>query len=62
MGIFWEDLREFVIKYGDDIKMIRDDSDAGNICECCVQEECDQVDILLADAIKEMVQELANNN
>ncbi len=43
----------------DDIEAIKEETEAGTVCECCLEEDCDKVDLPLPLAIKKALQELA---
>ena len=44
--------------HGDDISLIIKATDAGTACECCLEEDCDKVDLPLPMAIKKALEEL----
>lgn len=41
----------------DAIEAIKESIEAGEICGCCMEEQCDKVDMLLIDAVKKAMQE-----
>ena len=51
-------IKEAVKKHGNDIEAIKDATDAGTTCECCLEEDCDKVDLPLPLAIKRALSEL----
>jgi bacterioferritin-associated ferredoxin len=51
-------VKSAVKKYGNNLKDIMDETDAGTACECCLEEECDKVDLPLHQAIKKALEEL----
>lgn len=56
--ICYETIKEAVAKCGDDIEMIQDLTNAGGACDCCLETECDKVDLPLPLAIKKALLEL----
>jgi bacterioferritin-associated ferredoxin len=52
-------IKEAVKKHGDNMEAIMDETDAGTVCECCLEEDCDKVDLPLPLAIKKALEELA---
>ena len=57
MDIDYDTILEAVKKYGDDIDSIMDDTEAGTVCECCLEEDCDKVELPLHQAIKKALTE-----
>ena len=51
-------IKEAVKKHGDDIDAIMDETEAGTVCECCLEEDCDKVDLPLKLAIEKALKEL----
>ena len=54
----FEDIKEAVKTHGENIEAIIDKTDAGNACECCLEDDCDKVDISLAAAIQKAAKSL----
>jgi NAD(P)H-nitrite reductase large subunit len=57
MEVEYEDIKEAVKKHGDNLDAIMDETEAGTVCESCLEEECDRVDIPLKAAIKQALEE-----
>ena len=51
-------IKEAVKKHGNDLAAIIDETGAGTVCECCLEEDCDKVDLPLPLAIKKALEEL----
>lgn len=51
-------IKEAVKKHGDNIDAIMDETEAGTICECCLEEDCKKVDLPLPLAIKKALSEI----
>lgn len=51
-------IKEAVKKHGDNLEAIMDETDAGTTCECCLEEDCDKVELPLPLAIKKALEEL----
>ncbi|KIM08525.1 MAG: hypothetical protein KU28_03805 [Sulfurovum sp. PC08-66] len=58
IGLDFDEIKEAVKQHGDDIEAIQDATDAGTICGCCTETECDKVDITLQEAIEKALEEL----
>jgi len=58
MEIEYEDILEAVKKHGDNLDAIMDDTEAGTVCEECLEEACDKVDIPLKAAVKQALSEV----
>ncbi len=54
----YDAIKEAVKKYGNDIDAIMEDTEAGTMCECCLESDCKKVDISLPDAIKKALSEV----
>lgn len=52
-------IKEAVKKHGDNLDAIMEETEAGTVCECCLEEDCDKVDLPLPLAIKKALEELA---
>lgn len=51
-------IKEAVKKHGDNVEAIMNETEAGTVCECCLEDECSKVDIALHAAIKKALLEL----
>jgi NAD(P)H-nitrite reductase large subunit len=51
-------VKEAVKKHGNNIVAIKEETDAGTACECCLEDDCDKVDLPLPLAIKKALAEL----
>lgn len=58
MGVEYSDILEAVKKHGDNLEAIKDETEAGTVCEDCLEDVCDKVDIPLKAAIKQALTEL----
>ena len=58
MEIEYEDILEAVKKHGDNLDAIMDDTEAGTVCEECLEEACDKVDIPLKAAVQQALAEV----
>lgn len=58
MEIEYDIIKEAVRKHGDNIDAIINETEAGSICECCLEEDCDKVDLPLPLAIKQALEEI----
>ena len=56
-GVEYEEIANAVKKHGDNLEAIMDETDAGTVCECCLEDDCDKVDIPLKAAITKALQE-----
>jgi bacterioferritin-associated ferredoxin len=55
----YEEIKDAVKEFGaDDIEKIKEETAAGTACECCLEEDCDMVDLPLPLAIKKAQEEL----
>ena len=54
----YETIKEAVKIHGGDIEVIMEETSAGTVCGCCLEEECEKVDLPLPLAIKKALQEL----
>ena len=54
----FDTIKEAVKKHGDNLEAIMDETDAGTVCECCLEEDCDKVDLPLPLAIKKALEEI----
>lgn len=59
VDIEYSDILEAVKKHGDNLEAIMDETEAGTVCEDCLEDECDKVDIPLKAAIKQALEELS---
>ncbi|NCO00686.1 MAG: (2Fe-2S)-binding protein [Epsilonproteobacteria bacterium] len=51
-------IQEAVKKHGNNLDAIMEETEAGTTCECCLEEDCDKVDLALPLAIKKALQEI----
>jgi NAD(P)H-nitrite reductase large subunit len=56
----YDDLLELVRIHGNNLEEIMNESDAGTICESCLEDDCKITDIPLKDAISKAMAELNN--
>lgn len=56
-GVEYSEIVEAVKKHGDNLEAIMDETDAGTVCECCLEDDCDKVDIPLKKAISKALEE-----
>jgi len=56
--VHFDAIKEAVKKHGDNIEAIMEETEAGTVCECCLEEDCDKVDLPLPLAIKKALEEL----
>lgn len=54
----YETVKASVKKHGNNIDAIMDETDAGTACECCLENDCEKVDLPLHLAIKRALEEL----
>jgi len=54
----YDEIKDAVVKHGNDIEAIKEETSAGTACECCLEEDCDMVDLALPLAIKKAMEEL----
>lgn len=54
----YEAIKAAVKKHGNDRDAIMEETDAGTACECCLEEDCEKVDLPLPLAIKKALAEL----
>ncbi len=52
MDVEFEEIKKAVAKAGDDLEAVQEETEAGTVCECCLESDCDKVDLPLPDAIK----------
>ena len=58
MGVTLEEI-QLAIKNGcDSVEAIMDETDAGTACECCLEADCDKVNLPLPLAITKALEEL----
>jgi bacterioferritin-associated ferredoxin len=58
MDVIYEDIKEAVKEHGDNLEAIQEATEAGTACECCLEDDCESVDIPLKPAIKQALEEL----
>ncbi|MBD3824357.1 MAG: (2Fe-2S)-binding protein [Epsilonproteobacteria bacterium] len=51
-------IKAAVAKHGGNIDAIKDETSAGTVCECCLEEDCEKVDLALPLAVKKALEEL----
>jgi bacterioferritin-associated ferredoxin len=54
----YENIKKAVAEFGTDLETIKDETSAGTACECCLEEDCDRVELALPLAIKKAKEEL----
>jgi NAD(P)H-nitrite reductase large subunit len=54
----YDAIKEAVKKHGNNIEAIMEETEAGTVCECCLEEDCEKVDLPLPLAIKRALEEL----
>ncbi len=57
MEVEFDIIKEAVKKHGDNMDAIIEETEAGTVCECCLEEDCDKVDLPLPLAIKQALEE-----
>lgn len=57
--IEYDVIKEAVRIHGGDRETIMEVTEAGTVCGCCLEEDCDKVDLPLPLAIKKALEELA---
>ena len=58
IGVEYDDIKEAVRKYGDNLEAIQNETEAGTICEGCLEDDCNKVDLPLKAAIKQALEEV----
>lgn len=56
--VSYDEIKEAVQKYGTDEETIMDETAAGTACGCCLDEDCDRVELSLPKAIEKAKEEL----
>lgn len=56
--VSYDEIKKAVEEFGSDLETIKDETSAGTACECCLEEDCDRVDLPLPLAIKQAQEEL----
>ena len=54
----YNEIKKAVEEFGIDLETIKDETSASTACECCLEEDCDRVDLPLPQAIKKAQEEL----
>jgi len=54
----YSELLELVKKHGNNIEAIQEECDAGTVCESCMEDDCDIVDLPLLQAIDKALKEI----
>jgi NAD(P)H-nitrite reductase large subunit len=57
-AVDFEMIKAAVKKHGDNLDAIQEETDAGTTCECCLEDDCDKVDLPLHAAIKKALEAL----
>ncbi|EHP29848.1 hypothetical protein SMGD1_1324 [Sulfurimonas gotlandica GD1] len=57
--VMYDVIKEAVKKHGNNQEAIMEETEAGTVCECCLEVECDKVDLPLPLAIEKALEELA---
>ena len=57
MDIEYDTILEAVKKHGDNLEAIIDETEAGTVCECCLEDDCDKVELPLPQAIQKALAE-----
>ena len=58
MDVEYQEILDAVKEFGTDLDTIKEETGAGSNCECCLEEDCDMVDLPLPLAIKKAQEEL----
>jgi NAD(P)H-nitrite reductase large subunit len=58
MDLEYKDILEAVKKHGDNLEAIQDETEAGTVCESCMECDCDIVDLPLKEAINKALEEI----
>ena len=58
VSVEYDVIKEAVKKHGDNIEAIMEETEAGTICEDCLEDECEKVDLPLKAAIKQALGEI----
>ncbi len=56
--VHFDAIKEAVKKHGNDMEAIMEETGAGTACECCLEEDCEKVDLPLPLAIKRALEEI----
>lgn len=54
----YETIKKAVKVHGDNINAIMEETEAGTTCECCLEDDCDKVELPLHKAIKKALTEI----
>lgn len=57
MEVEYEEIRDAVKEFGTNIDKIKEETGAGTACECCLENDCDMVDLPLELAIEKASKE-----
>jgi bacterioferritin-associated ferredoxin len=57
MEVEYDEIKDAVSKQGTDLETIKEETGAGSACECCLENDCDMVDLPLPLAIKKASEE-----
>jgi len=65
LDLDYEDIKEAIDEHPQElndvleaVEAIKESIEAGEICGCCAEDECDKVDMLLKDAVAKALKEL----
>ena len=58
MEVEYDEIKDAVIKHGDNLDAIQEETEAGTVCECCLDSDCDMVDLPLKEAVKKAADEI----
>lgn len=56
--VHYDTIKEAVKKFGNDQEAIMEETNAGTACECCLEEDCEKVELPLPLAIQRALKEL----
>jgi len=56
--VHYDEIKKAVEEFGTDLETIKDETSAGTACECCLEEDCDRVELTLPSAIAKAQEEL----
>ncbi len=56
--VHFDAIKEAVKQHGSDIETIMEITNAGTACECCLEKDCEKVDLPLPLAIQRALEEL----
>jgi len=56
--VHYDEIKKAVEEFGTDLETIKDETSAGTACECCLEDDCDRVELSLPLAITKAQEEL----